>query len=160
MLDREQVVNFVKLERIETVMEDPDQFEYRPEKGWRWLQRLALAALRWIGAHHAPTVVTFRRTARENDDLLKSLLGQERQWIRYIHEERNRMCIYIGPDEEMELMRLSEHMSMHSVTFTGRIDTNQAHDDGRGGSRVIRKWHDIPITVVPWMKGAIIVPRL
>lgn len=149
MLAREQVVNFVKLERIDTVVTDWDQFEYRPELGWRWLQRVAFAILGWIGAHHEPVVTTFQRSARENDDLLKSLLGQVGQWIAHVHH-REQMQIYMGPDDEMSLMRLVQHMDMQPVRLSGQIETRD-----RYGS----KWHNIPITVVPWMQGAIIVPR-
>lgn len=149
MLAREQVVNFVKLERIDTPTVDWNQFEYRPDLGWRWLQRAAFAVLRWIGAHHVPIVTTFRRTAQENDDLLKSLLGQEGQWISHVHHDVVAR-IYMGPDEEMSLMQLADFRDMQASTFRGSIETRE-----RYGS----KWHDIPITVVPWMKGAIIVPR-
>lgn len=151
MLAREQVVNFVKIKRIETPTIDWKQFEYRPELGWRWLQKLAFAILRWIGAHHMPIAVTFRRTAEGNDDLLKSLLGQEGQWIAHVHDDREQMRIYMGPDEERSLIRLSHHMDMQAVTFTGWIETSDRYG---------MKWHGIPITVVPWMKGAIIVPWL
>lgn len=149
MLARQQVVNFVKIDRIETPMQSPDLFEYREDKGWRWLQRAAFTVLGWIGAHHGMTATTFQRTARENDNLLRSLLGQEGQWIEHVHEGRERMRIYMGPDDEMDLMRLVDFRDMQAATFVGRIKTQDAY-----GS----KWHDIPITVVPWMTGAIIVP--
>lgn len=152
MLARGQVVNFVKIETLREVVTKWDQYEYRPEKGWRWVQRIAFAVLNWIGAHHTPVVTTFRRTAQENDDLLKSLLGQEGQWINLVHDKPDSMRIYMGPDEHMDLLRLASHMEMQAFSFRGEIETRDRHHH-------YGTWHNIPITVVPWMKGAIIVPH-
>lgn len=150
MLARDEVVNFVKLERIDTMTADLNRFEYRPDRGWLWLQRAAFAVLRWIGAHHMPTVTTYRRTAQENDDLLKSLLAQRRQWFDYVHHDEM-AHIYMGPDDERDLMKLCDFRDMQYTTLKGGIETRDQYG---------RKWHDVPITVVPWMKGAIIVPRV
>lgn len=149
MLASQQTVTWAKIERIDTPTIALDLFKYRPDKGWRWLQRSAFALLRWIGAHHEPVISTFRRSAEQNDELLKSLLGQEGQWIEHVHYEESAQ-IYMGPDDYPDLVALAEFREMQAATFMGRIETST-----RYGS----KWHDIPITVVPWMKGAIIVPR-
>lgn len=150
MLATEQVVTFAKIDRIETPTISPNLYEWRHDKGWRWLQRLAFKVLDWIGAHHEKTVTTYLRTPQENASLLKSLLGQEGAWIEYVHHEAT-PHIYIGPDEHRDLMALAEFRDMNYATFTGRIETR----DGRYGG----VWHDIPITVVPWMKGALLAPR-
>lgn len=149
MLDDRQAVHYARVERIET-SGDPKRYEYRPDIGWRWLQRILFLVLGWIGAYHLTTVTTFVRTPQENDSLLKSLLGQEGQWIRYIHYER-RARIYMGPDDFPELIRLCEHMGMSVVDMRGRISTRSGRHEPT--------WHDIPITVVPWMVGAILVPE-
>lgn len=149
MIDSRQPIRWAKIERIGTPTVDPERFEYRPDRGWRWLQRAAFKLLGLIGAHSTPVVTTFVRAPQENDELLKSLLGQEGEWIELVHDDLHRPRIYIGPDEYPELLRLLNHRDFMPTTVEGRIQTNR----GKYG-----KWHDIPITVVPWMVGAVIVP--
>lgn len=149
MLDGRPVVRYAKIDQIDSLVVDTDRYEYRPERGWRWLQRALFKVLDWIGAHHEATVTTYTRTPQENDDLIKSLLGQEGEWIERIHRS-NGARIIMGPDDHMDLLRLCEHMGMTAVHMMGRTKTADHY-----GSR----WHNIPITVVPWMVGAVLVPN-
>lgn len=150
MLARQQTITWAKIDRIDTPTVFSDLYELRPEKGWCWLQRAAFAVLDWVGAHHEDTVTTYSRSPQENAALLKSLFGQEGHWIEYVHHEAT-PHIYMGPDDHMDLMKLAEFRNMNYATFTGRIETM----DRRSGG----KWHDIPITIVPWMKGVLVAPR-
>ena len=151
MLDRQNVARFAEIKRLETPVTEWSLYEYNADIGWRWLQHIAFALLNWIGAHHRSTITTFERSVRENDNLLHSLLGQEGMWIEFVHCDRYRPCIYMGPDDHADLMHLCHFQGMAPVDLTGRIETR---DQGSVG-----KWHDIPIFVVPWMQGAVIVPR-
>lgn len=152
MLKPQQIVRFAKIKTIRTPTTDWNLYEYRPELGWKWLQKVAFAALRWIGAHHMEVVTTFERHPQENNDLLKSLLGQQGAWIEFVHNDRKQPRIYMGPDDHADLMRLCDFRDMDPTTLYGRIET-------RDGRHYHGKLHDIPITVVPWMQGAIIVPH-
>lgn len=152
MLDSRRPVHYANIESTTAPYSDPERYEYRPELGWRWLQRAAFKVLDWIGAHHMASITTFVRTPAENDGLLKSLLGQEGEWIERVHHsdrDGRGAQIYVGPDEYPDLMRPCEHMGMSPVTMHGRIKTQDRYGP---------KWHDIPITVVPWMVGAVLVP--
>ncbi len=51
MLARPQAVHWVQTEERSVVEPDTHAFEYRPELGWCWLQRLAIAVLAWVGAY-------------------------------------------------------------------------------------------------------------
>ncbi len=152
-LPQQQVVQWAKIDRLDPVrLDEPDAFEFRKDRGWHWLQRSCFWVLGKIGAYQQKTFEVFRRTPQENNDLLKSLLGQEGQWLRLINERAD--CrIFMGPDDQMDLMRLCEFREMRPTSFRGRIETRQ-----RRGDYTESCWHDIPITVVPWMKGAILVP--
>lgn len=152
MIDNRNPIHYANIDTTVTPFCDRERYELRPERGWVWVQRAAFKVLDWIGAHHMATVKTFVRTPQQNDDLLKSLLGQEGQWIEHVHHSDRRgrgAQIFIGPDEYPDLMRLCEHMGMSPVTMYGRIETRDRYGP---------KWHDIPITVVPWMVGAVLVP--
>ena len=148
MLGRQQQ-SYVALPKLATVRHlSPTLYEYRSHAGWGWLQRLCFWVLDKIGAHHEEYVNTWTRTKRENDDLISSLFGQEGWIIEYLHH-RGPLRVFMGPDNHKELMDWCYKNGMQHFSMTGSIETK----DGRYG-----KWHDIPITVVPWMMGAVIVP--
>lgn len=150
MLDtRRQVVQYVKLGRTASPVVRPGLYEYRPDRGWRWLQRACFWLLGKLGAHHVETVTVFKRAVRDNDALLASLLGQQGHWLEFVSRQRHPPKIYMGPDDFVDLGRLLDHLRMEPFRLAARIEIR----DGR-----LATWHDIPIFVVPWMKGAVLVP--
>jgi hypothetical protein len=150
MLERDQEIHFVKVKKIEHVYECYGVYEFREECKWHWLQKLCFKILDKIGAHRQETTHFYRRRKSQNDNLLKSLLGQEKQWLELVYNQRPR--IYLGINEERELYKLSSFMGFDTpLKMTGSIEL------GMGRERPT--WHHIPIYVVPWMKGAIIVPE-
>lgn len=145
-----QYVTYVEVQRIETPIDGPPFYELRRDRGWIWLQRALFAVLGSIGAFHVHIATTFVRTQKENDDLLARLIGQAGYWIDALHFDKSDLRIYIGPDEYPDLMKLAEFRFMHPTKIMGRIETKSPR-------RYYGEWHDIPITVVPWMSGALIV---
>lgn len=148
MTDLRQPVRWVLTERRQVLQPDTTAFALRQELGWVWLQRLAIAILRWVGAYREECVEVRTRTTQENDALLSRLLGQEGQFLELAYRHQQ-MHIYMGPDDHPELMMLVNGVGGH-VTFDAKIKI--------GFDRAAPQFHTIPITVVPWMKGAIIVP--
>lgn len=150
MRDRRQPVRFAEIESTDAFREDRDGFDLRRDRGWVWLQKALFAVLGWIGAYRLARYKIFTRTPEQNDSLLKSLLGQEGQWLDDLHFQHARLRIYIGPDEYPELMALSEFRGMRLTTLHGQIET-------KAGRQHYGEWHNIPITVIPWMIGVLIV---
>lgn len=144
----QQSVIFYNITRSEEVLVNRTLFELRHDRGWVWLQRAAFWVLSKIGAFHLDTSVVFHRTPGENNNVLDSLVAQHAYWLDAMwHLDRPQ--IFMGPDDYPELLRLAEFMDMTPVSFSGRI---------RLGYRTRVKWREIPISVIPWMKGAILVP--
>jgi hypothetical protein len=148
-LPPQQVVKWVKITSAELSKINPDCFEFSPHQGWVFIQRICFWLLNKIGAHKHETTTVYTRSPQQNNSLLQSLVGQEGQWIELIHNNRAKR-IYIGPEDNAELQSISDGLGMRPFSFTGRIKT-------RNGP-LEQTWHDIPITVIPWMNGAIIVP--
>lgn len=148
-----QRVTYARIEHIKTPKTRFDLFEFRPKRGWVWLQRICFKILRWIGAYHEEVIHTFTRHKEENSDLMAHLLKQNIGWLEWIYRSDSRGYrprIYCGPEQQASLMRLVNFHHMSPVTFDCSSVT-------RDESRV--KWHGIPVTVIPWMEGAIIVPE-
>lgn len=148
MTDLRQPIRWVLTKRSEVLQRDTTAYEYRNELGWLWLQRFAIAILRWIGAYREECVEVCTRTPQENDALLARLLGQEREFLD-LADRLQAMRVYMGPDDHPELMMLINGVGGH-VTFDAQIEI--------GSGRAQARFHTIPVTVVPWMKGTIIVP--
>jgi len=146
-MDDRKPVTWMQARLVETVLDLGNAFEFREDRGWHWLQRACFWVLRKIGAYAQETTRVWTRHPQDNDDLLKSLLGQEQEWLRLIHREDCR--IYMGPEEHTEVLRMCDHLGSGHFTFDARIKITDRHGP---------RFHDVPITVVPWLKGAFIVP--
>ncbi|MDE2103800.1 MAG: hypothetical protein KGL39_41565 [Patescibacteria group bacterium] len=149
-LDRNRVATYVQNVPLREVRPHPTRFEFSPQRGWKWAQRLCFWILAKIGARASEEVIVWRRIGTQNDALLESLLKQEHWLLENLYYRRQAYRLLIGPEQEMELLRIAENIGMRHFSLDAGIRTAD-----RNGPR----WHDIPITVIPWMKGALIVPR-
>jgi hypothetical protein len=148
-MDNRKVYQWAKIDSVPTIITSDEKFQFNKRAGWHWLQRLCFFVLDKIGANGEETVEIFTRTSQQNDDILKSLLGQEDGWLRQIRHQECR--IYMGPDGYADLMMLVRAMDMRPLCIgDARIEI--------GMDRHERTWHNIPITVVPWMMGVVLVP--
>jgi hypothetical protein len=124
-----------------------DQFHFRADKKWHRLQRLCLWVLKKIGAQAQQTSTVWTRYPMENDELLLWLMGQHEEWMELAYRQPCR--IFIGPEQNMKLLRLGHELDFRPITLDARIGL-----DGDAGYKLL----DMPITVVPWLDGAYIVP--
>lgn len=86
---------------------------------------------------------------------MKRLLGQEGELLDRLYE-RDDLVIYLGPDDSDELLAMTKDLGMQPISFSGRIKIGCKRVYGRASY----EWREIPVVVVPWMKGAMIVPRV
>ena len=128
----------------------PDTYKFTPKCGWVWLQKICFWFLRKIKANHIEITTKYiRRHNSENEEILKSLLGQQGYWLQFVHDYRKPLRIVMGPDDFDGLLEMAQMGSMRPFDLSAGLeirDINGPH------------WHNIPITVIPWMKGAVIVP--
>ena len=133
-------------------------YQWNNKIGWDWinkLQKLCFWFLDKIEAYHVeehnmniPQEVWYREE-RTNHGLLMNLI-HEHNMIKEIYHSRFNYELIVGPDVEKELWQKFHEGYVTPLIMTTNIKLNG--DDGP-------KFFDIPITVVPWMDGAIFIPR-
>jgi hypothetical protein len=137
------LVEFVEYEPRTSYLPRDDRFKYGPSKGMAWLQRLCVWFLKRRGCYAYDETVSFTRHVIDTQKLVERVAKQNRSLIEYFHRRGER--VLIGAETMAELM--CEPMIHQFVTFTASYGS-----DGQ--------IFGMPITVVPMMRGLIVLPRL
>ncbi len=152
MIDTKGYVSFVETTQHQIPKVWPDAYTYMPQRGWAWLQRLAIRVLRWRRCHYITNVVEYRRVDVPKTGLLEAVCRQHAALRSQLDGQP--AVLLIGPDDFSEAMRAMHRNSDTLMFRTIRIDT-----DGY--------WYDhpayrvsLPIVVVPWMRGVLLVPKV
>jgi len=121
----------------------PDRFQYRPEKGWAWLQRVCFWFLRRRNCNVVEEQVTYTRHTVDTANALHAIAKQRAGLLQHYNHEGER--VLIGAEDFAQLMSSPEISNM--VSFTASY---------RDGPQVM----GMRITVLPWMRGILVLPRL
>jgi hypothetical protein len=136
-------VEFVEYKSVSMWVPRPDRFEYAPKRGWAWLQRIAIAFLRWRGCTSHDETTTYTRRVIDPSDVLNKICAQHESLLRHFNREGER--VLIGAETFAELMGGERMRSMFTFAATYR-----------DGPQIM----GMPITVVPWMTGVLVMPRI
>lgn len=123
-----------------------DAFVYRPDRGWRPVQRLAFWVLAKIGAKQHLTEVTTERYYPNLNNAAAVLYAQHKV-LMDVHWHQGGIAI-CGLDVWHELM-LAKGPAL--------IPLSIPYKHGNGGSYVTS--HGFPIMLVPAMEGIILLPN-
>jgi hypothetical protein len=136
-------VEFITQESITTMVPMFDVFEFKPKGRAQWLQRLAWRYLNWRHAMDQAydKKVTFTRHMIDADKFMDRLLKQRRALMEGYSKEGQRLII--GSEDYFELM--SEPAIHQHFMFNAEI--------GMSGRLM-----GLTIEVVPWMRGAVVMP--
>lgn len=126
-------------------------YEYSQSAGWKWAQKACFWFLEKIGAHASERVNLWTFSDKTTDGIVNSIIAQRGWVIEYLHIQ-GPMRIITGPMGHAELMNWCYKNGMQPFELMGRFETCTINHG--------RKIHDIPIIVIPWMKGAVIVPDM
>lgn len=143
-----QDLTFYSLNTKRIRYDEPDTFRYRPEKGWKFMQRLCCAILSKIGAVNTVVSDTVQRVTFNDQDFMERLFQQEKEIFRQCRYVPER--IYIGAEDFYKLASLKDNEYSPLMNFTARMNVV---NEGR------RMLIGYPVTVVPWMKGVFIAPK-
>lgn len=125
-----------------------DTFVFRKDRKHHWLQRLCCYVLGRIGAFQNVTYITYTRVVLDSAPLAKHLMDQY-HIVRSEMSGGGPLHVLIGPDDFEELW--------HAEYQSGGISRfGLGAHVGINGRHTIM---DMEVTVVPWMKGILIVPK-
>ncbi len=122
--------------------DNPDIFQYRPDKGWHWLQKLAIGTLRWVGAF---------RSEKQLEVLVMALVGPLTERLRKLVREMESYGRTLGPTDRV-IMGLDDFNELNGILSV------LPGDYGPFSTKSPPNFMGLRITVVPWMKGALLVP--
>jgi hypothetical protein len=136
-------IEFVEYAPFTFTVPSATKFEYKPRAGWAWLQRLCFSFLRWRGCFSVEDRTDFKRHIINPGDLLERILRQDSSLLEFYHRRGERLLI--GAETMAELMqqpRINQYMD---------FSAEYRHD---------RMICGLKITVVPHMRGLLVLPRL
>lgn len=134
-----QAIEFYTTEWSSVVDILPDAYEYRPERGWRWLQYICLFLLNRIGAFYCQRRSVANRHVLHCQTMMERLYKQHREVLQSVGRAPTRLII--GSDDYKELMR-------DTVAVTGYINLSGATTEVMG----------MKIEIVPWISGVVALP--
>jgi hypothetical protein len=124
-------------------------FRRQPGRKYSWLARLCFWTLDRLGLEEEPTARIYRLTEQQIDSLAQDIVAQQQHWWRYILRDDCRL--YVGPDAHVQLHIFGALHPGDVVGFRAKV---------RLGYRRGWQWRGLPVTVVPWLRGAILLPDM
>lgn len=138
----QQTVEFMETEQHVVPIMQADQFEFREDKGFKWLQRLAIWVLRKLGCYALSEDIYYTKRVIKMDDLIDGLIRQQHEIVSHYNLAGGERVL-IGSEEFSKLMCQPETKEMLSFDCAGSG---------------LRSFRGMSITVIPWMKGILVVP--
>lgn len=124
-----------------------DRYRFDPKRGWLWLQRLCFSILNWLGCHDHEITVSHERHVIDGDRLLDRIWNQNDAVRRHL-EHFGEFRLLIGAEDYAQLMQeaVSDVPFRYSAVAHG----------GRNGRPTV---FDMEVSVVPWMRGYVVLPE-
>jgi hypothetical protein len=126
----------------------PDRYAYRPELGWRRLQRACLWVLRKIGCNAIGQELKVTRQLIQPGGVADALM-QQRDVANHVFDaphKIHRVCM--GPEQYRELM--------HEPWVAGYVNFLAYAHGGMNGKPTL---FGLEVTIVPWMDGVLVLPH-
>ena len=124
-------------------------FEFREQCGKVWLQKLCFKVLDWIGCYHLERHVATTYGPFENNKTLTNFVYRAFRDVREWEYYRDEWVLLIGGGTFQKLMDCPEVKGM--LQFTVNVPVGSRYH----GTRI----YGMPVVVVPWMKGFVVVPK-
>lgn len=146
----QEVIEIVRLERLESVEELKDAFELREDRPALWLQRICLYVLRKLGCFACTKTFSVERhhVGKNGKRFMDALWDQRRNVYDYLDREPSRLLI--GSQDFDELMQ-SRELSQEYFGFHAQYNVG---NDARRSPTIM----GLEVEVVPWMRGILVMP--
>jgi hypothetical protein len=144
---REQFVEFIQTKITERQFINPIAFTFTPEKGWSLLQRLCFWVLGKIGCQKVETAQEFERVVLDLNKISEKIMCQHEEILNFYNYHRADRLL-IGADDFRELQA------------TPLFDQIVSFSIPNGPRCTAFKLMGMKVTVVPWMRGVLVLPEL
>lgn len=141
------IVGQIQLKQRTLITDIQDEFIFRKDKKYHWLQKLCFYILRKIGAYNISTTYTYDRLCINTGKVARKFFDQ------FYNIQKNFNItpkdIYIG-SEDFSLM-----LAQNSIPDTPFCFQINFHKDSRYEDKITI--HGVNVHVIPWMKGMVLV---
>lgn len=142
----DQPVSFIGLDSRETIRVIHDAYRVREERPAVWLQRLCCWVMRKLGAFHDIAEMEYVRIDVDGGKFMERIFKQKIS-LEYVYRYKPERLL-IGAEDYRELMGGDEIRSMLSFDAHMNVRDN-------GYPTVV----GLRVTVIPWMRGLLVMPR-
>ena len=159
-----QPVSFLTTEKTSTTLNEPDKFQYRAERQHRWLQKAALWVLRKLGCFAVTTTVSYQKKVLDIPTFMANICRQHAELCAFY--QRNGDRLLLGPEEFSRLAETCFPERIPEFLFEGRYCLERpapslaGPNDYFGSCCAGVDILGLKVTVIPWMKGMLVIPKL
>lgn len=147
-------VDFVGHIQTHQLFTHKERFEFNKKSRFHWLQRALLWGLAKLRCHAVDDRVIVTRQVIHRQDFIDYIARQQRELLDLHYHRGSR--VLIGAQDFEEIMHSKE---IHQM-FTFRVDYATYHKSDRPWAEPHRReLCGMLITVVPWMKGILVLPK-
>ncbi len=140
-------IEVVEHERFDLPYSYRTAYEYCPQRGWKWLQRLCLWTLKKIGAHSMGMMAHYERKVIDRDKFVAKLYAQQRAVFDVMANRPG--TLLIGAEDFHEAMEQPE--MKHIFQFSANVQMNHVDNRGNRSFSIM----GMRVVVVPWMRGMV-----
>lgn len=137
-----QHVEFIETKTTHHLRVHEDRFQLTPKRGWLRLQRLCFWVLAKLECHSVDEVIEYTRHRIDTDDLVRKIHMQRIGLLEHYNREGRRLLI--GAEDFSKLMGSPEIRNL--MSFDAKYHSG-------------REIMGMKVTVVPWMKGMLVLPK-
>lgn len=136
-------VGFISCREHVTKWENQTKFSYRPERGWKWVQKFCLWTLRKIGAFAIDETAEIKEYKIDCEKIL-DLIREQRVELCRMGYEPVRVLIGSRNYDDLRYELRGDDNYFHHVAFS-----LQSSPTIEG----------LEIEIVPWMRGVLVMPQ-
>ncbi len=150
----QQLVQFLITDTEEQRKLLEDKFQLRRDRKHVWLQKIALWVLMKLKCNVIETnKVTVKRTL-DTDDFVQRLWKQQTELFKTYHYRGSRLLV--GHEEFNQMQGFPIN---HPLSICMQYVWNETVPDMKDPFKSIRTANDMHVTVIPWMKGFLVLPK-
>jgi hypothetical protein len=142
-MDKQQVV-FLETKPVSIFFDSQNKFEFRADKKFHWIQKILFWCLKNIGAYSKSEDIKLERYEFNTDDLINEILRQDENILNFYHHRGEKLLI--GSENFSRLMNSREFNQMVTINAPYLYGSDYC-------------FYNLKITVIPWMKGMLVVPK-
>lgn len=151
----DQVVQFLTTDYETVTSYRPSSFELREDRPHVWLQKIAVWILRKLGCFAVYTDKICVKKALDTGDFANQLIRQQNEIMRDYHY--NGMRLLVGYEE---FQKLNGFHVGHPLSFSCQYIWQEVEQDFDKHKDIVRRTaNGLEVTVIPWMKGFLVIPK-